>query len=73
MVILGVAVFVLGFLLLGMQRALGFLSWRLEQLEATTPKRLGRGSLKPGKRAPESAALQESVSHSISAKEVEHV
>jgi methylamine dehydrogenase accessory protein MauD len=43
----------LGFLLLGALRALGLLSWRLEQLEATTPKRLGRDGLKPGKKAPD--------------------
>src|SRR5262249_35719832 len=42
----------LGFLLLGTLRSLGLLSWRLEQLEATTPKRLGRDGLKPGKKAP---------------------
>jgi methylamine dehydrogenase accessory protein MauD len=42
-----------GFLLLGTLRALGLLTWRLEQLEATTPKRLGRDGLKPGKRAPD--------------------
>jgi peroxiredoxin len=53
MVILWVVVFFLGFLLLGTLRALGLLSWRLEQLEATTPKRLGRDGLKPGKRAPD--------------------
>jgi methylamine dehydrogenase accessory protein MauD len=43
----------LGFLLLGALRALGILSWRLEQLEATTPRRLGRDGLKPGKKAPD--------------------
>ncbi len=43
----------LGFLVFGTLRALGVLSWRLEQLEATTPKRLGRDGLKPGKRAPD--------------------
>jgi methylamine dehydrogenase accessory protein MauD len=42
----------LGFLLLGALRALGLLRWRLEQLEATTPSRLGRSGLKPGKKAP---------------------
>jgi peroxiredoxin len=52
-VILWVVVFFLGFLLLGTLRALGLLSWRLEQLEATTPKRLGRDGLKAGKRAPD--------------------
>jgi methylamine dehydrogenase accessory protein MauD len=43
----------LGFLLLGALRALGVLSWRLEQLEATTPRRVGRDGLKPGKKAPD--------------------
>jgi methylamine dehydrogenase accessory protein MauD len=53
MAILWVAVFVLGFLLLGTLRALGLLTWRLEQLEATTPKRMGRAGLTPGKSAPD--------------------
>jgi methylamine dehydrogenase accessory protein MauD len=52
-VILWLIVLFLGFLLLGALRALGLLSWRLEQLEATTPKRLGRDGLKPGKKAPD--------------------
>ncbi len=52
-VVLWVVVLFLGFLLLGALRALGLLSWRLEQLEATTPKRLGRDGLKPGKKAPD--------------------
>ncbi len=43
----------LGFLLLGTLRTLGLLNWRLEQLQATTPSRLGRGGLKPGKKAPD--------------------
>ena len=47
------AVLFLGFLLLGALRILGLLRWRLEQLEATTPSRLGRGGLKPGKKAPD--------------------
>jgi methylamine dehydrogenase accessory protein MauD len=42
-----------GFLLLGALRALGILSWRLEQLAATTPRRVGRDGLKPGKKAPD--------------------
>ena len=50
-VILWIVVLFLGFLLLGSLRALGLLSWRMEQLEATTPKRLGRDGLKPGKKA----------------------
>jgi hypothetical protein len=52
-ILLWVCVLFLGFLLLGALRALGLLSWRLEQLEATTPKRLGRDGLKPGKKAPD--------------------
>jgi methylamine dehydrogenase accessory protein MauD len=52
-VLLWVAVLFLGFMLLGTVRALGLLSWRLEQLEAITPKHLGRGGLKPGKKAPD--------------------
>jgi methylamine dehydrogenase accessory protein MauD len=52
-VILWAAVIFLGFLLLGTLRSLGLLNWRLEQLEATTPTRLGRDGLKPGKRAPD--------------------
>ncbi len=43
----------LGFMLLGTLRSLGLLRWRLEQLEATTPSRVGRGGLKPGKKAPD--------------------
>ena len=43
----------LGFLLLGTLRMIGLLSWRLEQLQAVTPSRLGRDGLKPGKRAPD--------------------
>jgi peroxiredoxin len=46
-------ILLLSFLLLGTLRALGLLSWRLEHLEATTPKRLGRDGLKPGKKAPD--------------------
>lgn len=49
---LGVVVLVLGFLLLGALGVLGLVSWRLEQLEATMPSRLGRSGLKPGKKAP---------------------
>jgi methylamine dehydrogenase accessory protein MauD len=52
-IILWIAVLFLGFLILGALRALGLLSWRLEQFEATAPKRLGRDGLKPGKKAPD--------------------
>ena len=52
-VVLWLVVLALGFLLLGALRALGLVRWRLEQLEATTPSRTGRGGLKPGKKAPD--------------------
>jgi methylamine dehydrogenase accessory protein MauD len=51
--LLWAAVLFLGFLLLGTLRSLGLLRWHLEQLEATTPSRLGRNGLKPGKKAPD--------------------
>lgn len=51
--VLWILVLLLGFLLVGTLRALGVLSWRLEQLQAVTPSRLGRDGLKPGKKAPE--------------------
>jgi methylamine dehydrogenase accessory protein MauD len=54
-VALWVVVLFLGFLLVGTLRALGLLTWRLEQLEATTPRRVGRDGLKPGKKAPDFA------------------
>lgn len=43
----------LGFLLLGALRAYAVLGWKLEELEATTPNRVGRSGLKPGKPAPD--------------------
>lgn len=52
-VVLWAVVLAVGFLLLGTLRALGLLSWRLEQLQATTPSRLGRDGLKVGKVAPD--------------------
>ncbi len=45
-------VLLLGFLVLGTLRALGILRWQLEQLQATTPSRLGRDGLRLGKKAP---------------------
>ena len=56
LIVIGVtwlAILALGFLLLGSLRALGLQGWRLEQLEATTPSRVGRNGLKPGKIAPD--------------------
>jgi methylamine dehydrogenase accessory protein MauD len=52
-VALWVVVLLLGFLLFGALRALGLQGWRLEQLEATAPTRVGRSGLKPGRAAPE--------------------
>jgi methylamine dehydrogenase accessory protein MauD len=52
-VILWVIVIMLCFLLFGTLRAVGLLSWRMEQLEATSPKRLGRDGLQLGKKAPD--------------------
>lgn len=52
-VVLWLAVLLVGFLLLGALRSLALLRWRLEQLEATTPSRLGRNGLKRGKKAPD--------------------
>ena len=43
----------LAFLLLGALRAHSVLNWKLEELEATTPNRVGRSGLKPGEPAPE--------------------
>lgn len=50
--VLWVATAVLGFVLWGALRTLALLRWRVEQLEATTPSRLGRSGLRPGTRAP---------------------
>ncbi len=52
-IVLWVVVLLLAFLLLGTLRAIALLSWRLEQLEVTTPSRVGRGGLKLGKKAPD--------------------
>lgn len=41
------------FLLFGVFRQIGLLNWRLEQLMATTPSRVGRDGLKPGTSAPD--------------------
>jgi methylamine dehydrogenase accessory protein MauD len=46
-------VLVLGFLLLGALRSIAVLRWRLDELEATTPNRVGRSGLKPGTPAPD--------------------
>jgi methylamine dehydrogenase accessory protein MauD len=51
-IVLWTAVLFQGFLLLGALRALGILKWQLEQLQATTPSRMGRDGLRLGKKAP---------------------
>jgi hypothetical protein len=56
-----VAVLGLAFLVLGALRALGVLNWRLDQLEATRPSRLGREGIRPGRKAPDFTL--ESVAH----------
>ncbi len=48
-----IAILFVGFLLLGVLRSMDLLRWQMEQLQATTPSRLGRNGLKPGKKAPE--------------------
>jgi methylamine dehydrogenase accessory protein MauD len=50
--VLWAVVLFFGFMLLGALRAVALLRWRLEQLEATTPSRLGRSGLRVGKKAP---------------------
>lgn len=52
-ILLWLLVVFLAFLLLGALRAHSVLCWKLEELEATTPNRVGRSGLKPGKPAPE--------------------
>ena len=43
----------LGFLLLGVLRSVSLLRWRLDELEATTPRRVGRRGLELGRKAPD--------------------
>ena len=50
--VLWALVLLLGFLLFGTLRTLAVQGWRLDQLEATMPSRVGRTGLKPGRKAP---------------------
>lgn len=50
--LLWLAVLFVAFVLLGTLRAMEVLRWRMDQLEATMPSRMGRSGLKPGKKAP---------------------
>ena len=52
-IIVCLAVLFKSFLLWGALRMVGMLSWRMDQLEATTPTKVGRSGLKPGKKAPD--------------------
>ena len=52
-VVLLAGVLGLAFLVLGALRALGVLTWRLEQMEAIRPSRIGREGLKTGRPAPD--------------------
>jgi peroxiredoxin len=58
----------------GALRALGLISWRLEQLEAITPSHIGRDGLKLGKKAPHftlpSAAGDEMSLHDFAGRKV---
>jgi methylamine dehydrogenase accessory protein MauD len=51
--LLWVVALLLGFLLLGALRSIERLRWRMDQLEATMPSRVGRSGLRPGKNAPD--------------------
>ena len=52
-IVLTVSVLGLAFLVLGVLRSLGVMSWRLEQMEATTPRRIGRDGVPVGRKAPD--------------------
>ena len=52
-VILWLAVLFLAFMLLGSLRSMDVLRWQMQQLQATTPSRMNRNGLRPGKKAPE--------------------
>lgn len=51
-IVLWALILAVGFLLLGALRALGLLNWRLDQMEAMRPSRIGREGLKVGRKAP---------------------
>jgi methylamine dehydrogenase accessory protein MauD len=52
-VVLCIMFLFLGFLMLGVFRSMEILRWEMQQLQATTPRRLGRSGLNPGKKAPD--------------------
>src|SRR5262245_18699732 len=51
--ILSALILILAFLVLGALRALGIVTWRLDQMEAMRPSRIGREGLKIGRKAPD--------------------
>jgi methylamine dehydrogenase accessory protein MauD len=51
-ILLWLALLGVAFLMLGTLKAMTFLRWQLEQLQATNPTRKGRSGLKVGKKAP---------------------
>jgi methylamine dehydrogenase accessory protein MauD len=50
-VVLAVLVLFLAFLVIGALRALGLLNWRVEQIEVTSPRRIGRDGTPIGRKA----------------------
>jgi methylamine dehydrogenase accessory protein MauD len=52
LIVLSILVLGLGFLLLGALRGIQRLNWRVDQLEATTPRRIGREGVAIGGKAP---------------------
>jgi methylamine dehydrogenase accessory protein MauD len=65
LILLAAAVFGLGFLLLGALVSIRRLNWRIDQLEAITPRRIGRDGLLLGGKAPQ-FSLADSAGNSIS-------
>src|SRR5262245_25039242 len=51
-ILLWIVVLFIGFAVLGTARNMGMLTWRLDQLSALAPRRIGRDGLKKGTRAP---------------------
>jgi methylamine dehydrogenase accessory protein MauD len=73
-IVLGVLVLSLAFLVVGSLRALGRLSWRVEQMEVTSPRRIGRDGVQVGRVAPDftlpSAAGEEVSLHDFAGRAV---
>jgi methylamine dehydrogenase accessory protein MauD len=52
-VLLWLTLLFVAFVLLGSLRSMDVLRWQMQQLQATTPSRMGRNGLRPGKKAPD--------------------